>query len=194
MISFFLGFQYLPQVSHCQQQQQLQANLQNHAGLIHPHLMPTTTTTTSSTIPESSDGEGGGHNIIYLPSSISTPNSPSLKIVPRRIGGGGGGGVSASANATPQLARKQGCGGGIIFENDVKTNAEEKNPGPGSPLNLKRGGNFDSTQLQVRIDKSEFAKVSEDMNELVYHLNSIQHDISELAGRPISICDNNQEY
>ena len=37
---------------------------------------------------------------------------------------------------------------------------------------------------------SEFAQVSEDMNDLVYHLNSIQNDISELAGKPISICDN----
>ena len=38
---------------------------------------------------------------------------------------------------------------------------------------------------------SEFAQVSEDMNELVYHLNSIQSDISELAGKPISLCDDN---
>ncbi len=33
----------------------------------------------------------------------------------------------------------------------------------------------------------EFAQVSQDMSELVYHLNSIQNDISELAGRPISL-------
>ena len=38
---------------------------------------------------------------------------------------------------------------------------------------------------------SEFAQVSEDMNELVYHLNSIQNDISELAGKSISLtCEN----
>ena len=37
---------------------------------------------------------------------------------------------------------------------------------------------------------SEFAQVSEDMNELVYHLNSIQNDISELAGKNISLCEN----
>ena len=37
--------------------------------------------------------------------------------------------------------------------------------------------------------KSEFAKVSEDMTELVFHLNTIQNDISELAGRPISIVE-----
>lgn len=36
-------------------------------------------------------------------------------------------------------------------------------------------------------DPSEFAQVSQDMSELVFHLNSIQHDISELAGRPISL-------
>ena len=29
--------------------------------------------------------------------------------------------------------------------------------------------------------KSDFARVSEDMSELVHHLNSIQNDISELA-------------
>ena len=37
---------------------------------------------------------------------------------------------------------------------------------------------------------SEFAQVSEDMNELVYHLHSIQNDISELAGKSISLCEN----
>lgn len=91
-------------------------------------------------------------------------------------------------NGTPQLTRKLGggAGGGGIFENEGKENGEEKIPG--------RGGNFENTQLPVKVDRSEFAKVSEDMNELVYHLNSIQHDISELAGRPISICDNQEDY
>ena len=38
---------------------------------------------------------------------------------------------------------------------------------------------------------SEFAQVSDDMNELVYHLNSIQNDISELSGKSISLsCEN----
>ena len=37
----------------------------------------------------------------------------------------------------------------------------------------------------------EFSRVSEDMNELVFHLDTIQNDISELAGRPISVYDNN---
>ena len=37
------------------------------------------------------------------------------------------------------------------------------------------------------IQETEFAQVSQDMSELVYHLNSIQNDISELAGRPISL-------
>ena len=36
-------------------------------------------------------------------------------------------------------------------------------------------------------NETEFAQVSQDMSELVYHLNSIQNDISELAGRPISL-------
>lgn len=35
--------------------------------------------------------------------------------------------------------------------------------------------------------QTEFAQVSQDMSELVYHLNAIQNDISELAGRPISL-------
>ena len=39
--------------------------------------------------------------------------------------------------------------------------------------------------------KTEFSRVSEDMNELVFHLDTIQNDISELAGRPISVYDNN---
>ena len=34
---------------------------------------------------------------------------------------------------------------------------------------------------------TDFAQVSQDMSELVYHLNTIQNDISELAGRPISL-------
>jgi len=36
-------------------------------------------------------------------------------------------------------------------------------------------------------DKSAFARVSEDVGELVSHLNSIQQDMSELAGRPFSL-------
>ena len=53
--------------------------------------------------------------------------------------------------------------------------------------NRKLNGNSSSSDCNV----SEFAQVSEDMNELVYHLNSIQNDISELAGKSISISDNN---
>jgi len=36
-------------------------------------------------------------------------------------------------------------------------------------------------------DRNEFVRVSEDVSELVQHLNSIQTDMSELAGRPFSI-------
>ena len=39
-------------------------------------------------------------------------------------------------------------------------------------------------------DTALFAQVSQDMSEMVHHLNAIQHDISELAGRPISLYDN----
>jgi hypothetical protein len=53
--------------------------------------------------------------------------------------------------------------------------------------NQKVNGNNSSSDCNV----SEFAQVSEDMNELVYHLNSIQNDISELAGKSISISENN---
>ena len=42
-------------------------------------------------------------------------------------------------------------------------------------------------QQQPQTEKKQFAQVSQDMSELVYHLNSIQNDISELAGRPISL-------
>ena len=53
--------------------------------------------------------------------------------------------------------------------------------------NPKVNGNNSTSDCNV----SEFAQVSEDMNELVYHLNSIQNDISELAGKSISISENN---
>ena len=44
------------------------------------------------------------------------------------------------------------------------------------------------TENQFALKKeNQFAQVSQDMTELVYHLNSIQNDISELAGRPISL-------
>ena len=37
----------------------------------------------------------------------------------------------------------------------------------------------------------EFTRESEDMNELVFHPDAIQNDISLLAKRPISVYDNN---
>ena len=37
----------------------------------------------------------------------------------------------------------------------------------------------------------EFTRESEDMNELVFLLDTSQNDISELAGKPISVYDNN---
>ena len=37
----------------------------------------------------------------------------------------------------------------------------------------------------------EFTRESEDMNELVFHPDAIQNDISMLAKRPISVYDNN---
>ena len=42
-------------------------------------------------------------------------------------------------------------------------------------------------ETEEGIQSQQFAQVSQDMSELVYHLNSIQNDISELAGRPISL-------
>ena len=45
----------------------------------------------------------------------------------------------------------------------------------------------DITNKKNKNKETEFAQVSQDMSELVYHLNSIQNDISELAGRPISL-------
>ena len=40
---------------------------------------------------------------------------------------------------------------------------------------------------QQQQTENQFVQVSQDMSELVYHLNTIQNDISELAGRPISL-------
>ena len=62
----------------------------------------------------------------------------------------------------------------------------ESNIYSGAPNNT----NDKNTSSNVTNNVSEFAQVSEDMNELVYHLNSIQNDISELAGKNISICEN----
>lgn len=56
-------------------------------------------------------------------------------------------------------------------------------------VNLDEKGNDKKYSSDCNV--SEFAQVSEDMNELVYHLSSIQNDISELAGKPISLCENN---
>ena len=44
-----------------------------------------------------------------------------------------------------------------------------------------------SAQESAKKQETEFSQVSQDMSELVYHLNTIQNDISELAGRPISL-------
>ena len=51
---------------------------------------------------------------------------------------------------------------------------------------------YDSGSMQAHNedDSALFAQVSQDMSEMVHHLNSIKHDISELAGRPISLYDN----
>ena len=52
-------------------------------------------------------------------------------------------------------------------------------------IGVNGGGGGDKGNLA-----GEFSRVSEDMNELVFHLDAIQNDISELAGRPISVYDN----
>ena len=66
--------------------------------------------------------------------------------------------------------------------------------GTGKESNIYSGAtnntNDKNTSSNVTNNVSEFAQVSEDMNELVYHLNSIQNDISELAGKNISLCEN----
>ena len=60
-----------------------------------------------------------------------------------------------------------------------------------SGIHQKPNGNIESSHGKISSSNvSEFAQVSEDMNELVYHLNSIQNDISELAGKNISLCEN----
>jgi hypothetical protein len=51
-------------------------------------------------------------------------------------------------------------------------------------------GNKTGSQNHSEDESALFAQVSQDMSEMVHHLNSIQHDISELAGRPISLYDN----
>lgn len=53
---------------------------------------------------------------------------------------------------------------------------------------MENNGDNAKQSIEIREKKqTDFAQVSQDMSELVYHLNSIQNDISELAGRPISL-------
>ena len=52
---------------------------------------------------------------------------------------------------------------------------------------LKKNESSSKNNAETGIKSQQFAQVSQDMSELVYHLNSIQNDISELAGRPISL-------
>ena len=98
--------------------------------------------------------------------------------------------VSSSATAAasiPAPAESRNGGGGGSDERKVKNSliqdkeSPEELPAPPPVL--------DKAHDKVNGDKSEFAKVSDDMSELVFHLNSIQSDISELAGRPISVYD-----
>ena len=51
----------------------------------------------------------------------------------------------------------------------------------------KKNESSSKNNAETGIQSQQFAQVSQDMSELVYHLNSIQNDISELAGRPISL-------
>ena len=51
----------------------------------------------------------------------------------------------------------------------------------------KKNESSSKNNAETGIKSQQFAQVSQDMSELVYHLNSIQNDISELAGRPISL-------
>ena len=56
-----------------------------------------------------------------------------------------------------------------------------------SETEKKQSKNESSSKNETEHKSQQFAQVSQDMSELVYHLNSIQNDISELAGRPISL-------
>jgi hypothetical protein len=53
-----------------------------------------------------------------------------------------------------------------------------------------RGQNIEAVKHGEDDENGLFAQVSQDMSEMVEHLNTIQNDISELAGRPISLYDN----
>jgi len=53
-----------------------------------------------------------------------------------------------------------------------------------------RGQNVEAIKHCEDDENGLFAQVSQDMSEMVEHLNTIQNDISEFAGRPISLYDN----
>ena len=72
---------------------------------------------------------------------------------------------------------------------DIKIAANNvDSPKKTNPPNHQIPKKQQQTENQFALKKeNQFAQVSQDMTELVYHLNSIQNDISELAGRPISL-------
>ncbi len=102
--------------------------------------------------------------------------------------------AAASSSASPRLPRPSAspaannpyfAGGGINGRGDPEAAAPA--PAVSSVAGCLVGGR--ETTLA-----GEFSRVSEDMKELVFHLDQLQPggitDISELAGRPISVYDN----
>ena len=54
---------------------------------------------------------------------------------------------------------------------------------------LGSAGKSSKSSIVYDCDKSYDDRVSEDINDMVEQIQAIQHDISELAGRPISLID-----
>ena len=71
----------------------------------------------------------------------------------------------------------------LLYFIEVKPTKPETANGEKAKHNKSNNVEIDTTEKK----QTDFAQVSQDMSELVYHLNTIQSDISELAGRPISL-------
>ena len=84
---------------------------------------------------------------------------------------------SQSVTSSPALSRKSS-------KTNIKTSEEL---GPGKTKTSLSNLVYDCDKsFQVANDSS---RVSEDINDMVEQIQAIQNDISELAGRPISLID-----
>lgn len=94
---------------------------------------------------------------------------------------------SRSASSTPQIHRRTPVDHQMTLSDILKQNQTANNKASAQNDMTNVESKNSGTSGEMDPSQSEFARVSEDMSELVFHLNSIQNDISEMAGKPISL-------